>query len=123
MIQPEPQVTWSLHATRIFKTVMLKSAVYFSVQTVQMIKHTDPMFTSMLRVWQEYMCAVNTDIGLDVHEMPLGWSSFDTHEAVCVFQGNSMMIPKFQAVSTVSPGYSSRDSRFKVEVQFKNRSS
>lgn len=51
-------------------------------------------------------CAVNTDTGLYVHLMPFGWSSFDTHEAVAVFQRNTM-ISKFQAVSTVFPGYSS----------------
>lgn len=63
------------------------------------------MFTSMLHVLQEYMCAVNTDNGLYAHVMSFGWSSFDTHEAVYVLQGNTM-IPEFQAVSTVSPEHS-----------------
>lgn len=62
---------------------MLKSAAYFSIQTVQRLKHTDSMFTSMLHVLQEYVCAVNTDTGQYVYVMSFGWSSFDTYEAVC----------------------------------------
>lgn len=74
---------------------MLKSAAYFSVQTGQRLKHTDSMFTSTLHVLQEYMCAVKRH--WTVCECDVNWLV----RFVC-FKGNTM-IPKFQAVSTVSP--------------------
>lgn len=114
MIQPKP-VTWSLHATRIFKTCwsQLRILVFGLGKGLNtLVPCLHPRYTC-----HNSTCVQLTDAGQYVHVMSIGWSSFDNHEAVCVLWGkndDSKVPSSFHSFPRI---FQSCDSRLKSSLK------